>query len=82
MVHISRANMAHISRANMAHIRQSRPDSGLGVQVKAIETFQVVPSSFESGRAIPHGSQILELGMVQGSQRLFLVIDAVIFILC
>ena len=26
-------------RANMAHIRQSRPDRGLGVQVKVLETF-------------------------------------------
>ena len=29
----------------MAHIRQSRPDSGLGFQVKPIKTFQNVPSS-------------------------------------
>ena len=36
-------------RANMAHIRQSRPDSGLGVQVKVLETFQIVPSSLRSG---------------------------------
>jgi len=28
----------------MAHIRQPRPDSGLGFQVKVLETFQVVPS--------------------------------------
>ena len=34
----------------MAHIRQSRPDSGLGVQVEAIETFQVVLSSPGSSR--------------------------------
>jgi len=33
----------------MAHIRQSRPDSGLGFQVKVLKTFQVVPSSLESG---------------------------------
>jgi hypothetical protein len=31
--------------ANLAHIRQSRPDSGLGFQVKVLQTFQVVPSS-------------------------------------
>ena len=28
--------------ANMAHIRQSSPDSGLGFQVKVVETIQVV----------------------------------------
>ena len=33
----------------MAHIRQSRPDSGLGFQVKALEPFPVVPSSLGSG---------------------------------
>ena len=31
----------------MAHIRQSRPDSGLGFQVKAPKIFQAVPSSLE-----------------------------------
>ena len=36
-------------RANMEHIRQSRPDSGLGFQVKVRKTFQVVPSSLGSG---------------------------------
>ena len=35
--------------ANMAHIRQSKPDSGLGYQVKLLILFQVVPSSLESG---------------------------------
>ena len=30
---------------NMAHTRQSRPDSGLGLQVKVLHTVQVVPSS-------------------------------------
>jgi len=29
----------------MAHIRQSRPDSGLGFQVKVRKTFEAVPSS-------------------------------------
>ena len=33
----------------MAHVRQSRPDSGLDVQVKASKTFQVVPSLLKSG---------------------------------
>ena len=31
-------------RANPAHTRQSGPDSGLGLQVKVLETFPVVPS--------------------------------------
>ena len=33
------------SRANMAHIRQSRPDPGLGFQVKVLKPFEVAPSS-------------------------------------
>ena len=37
------------SRANSAHIRQSRPDVGLGYQVKAFKIFQSVPSSISSG---------------------------------
>ena len=39
----------HRCRANMASIRQSRPDSGLGFQVKALKNFLVVPSSLERG---------------------------------
>ena len=34
---------------NMAYIRQSRPDSGLGFQVKVLEIFQVVSSSLGNG---------------------------------
>ena len=34
----------------MAHTRHSRPDSGLGFQVEAIETFEVVPSLAEKRR--------------------------------
>jgi len=33
----------------VAHIRQSWPDSGLGLQVKGLNFFQVVPLSFGSG---------------------------------
>ena len=33
----------------MGHIRQSRPDSGLGSQVKKLKTVLVVPSSLRSG---------------------------------
>jgi len=36
-------------RANMAHVRQSRPDSGLGFQVKVLKPFKVVPFSLGSG---------------------------------
>ena len=36
-------------RANMPHVRQSRPDSGLGVQAKVLEPFSVVPSLLGSG---------------------------------
>ena len=32
-------------RANIAVVRQPRPDSGLGLQVKALKTVSVVPSS-------------------------------------
>jgi hypothetical protein len=40
-------------QANMAQIRQSRPDSGLGFNVKVLETFQVVPFSRVPRRARP-----------------------------
>ena len=43
-------------RANMAHIRQSRPDSGLGFQVKILTPFHVVPSSLGSG--FPNGQEV------------------------
>ena len=33
----------------MAHKRQSRPDAGLGFQVKALETSEGVPSWLGSG---------------------------------
>ena len=37
-------------RANSAHIRQPGPDSGPGVRVKVLKTFQVVSFSLGSGR--------------------------------
>ena len=37
------------NRSNMAHLRQSRPDSGLGFQVRLLTTFHAVPSSLGSG---------------------------------
>ena len=41
-------------RANMAHTRQSRPDSGLGFQVKLVKPYQVVPSLLGSGKYSSH----------------------------
>ena len=40
-------------RANVAHIRQSKPDFGLGFQVKVLESFTVVPSSLGRGLVTP-----------------------------
>ena len=39
----------------MAHVRQSRPDYGLGFQVRVLVTFKAVPSSLESGIALEGG---------------------------
>ena len=36
------------ARANMARIRQSRPDAGLGFQLKFRKTPEIVPSSLGS----------------------------------
>ena len=48
----------HHSQANIAHIRQSRPEPGLGFQVKPPETLEVVSFSVGSGRVevgyLPH----------------------------
>ena len=40
--------------ANVAHIRRSRPDSGLGFQVKALKSFRIVASLFGSGKEHSH----------------------------
>ena len=40
-------------RANMQPVRQSGPDSGLSLQVKVLEMFQVVSSSLGCGEAQP-----------------------------
>ena len=37
-----------LDRANTAHIRQSRPHSGLGFQVKVLQTLQVFPLRSEA----------------------------------
>ena len=47
-----------------AHIRQSRPDSGLDIQVKVLKTLQSVPSSLGNGmrsgpRAAPPVSRLV-----------------------
>ena len=36
-------------RVNLARIRRSRPDSGLALQAKGVETFKVAPCSLRSG---------------------------------
>ena len=38
---------------NLAHVRQSRPDSGLDFEVKALELFQNVASQLGSDSRIP-----------------------------
>ena len=50
--HLERSVEVHRCRATMAHIRQSR----LSFKVKKIKTFQVMPSSLESGRSHPGGN--------------------------
>jgi len=50
-------------RANMAHARQSRPDSGVGVQVKGLETFQVVPSLLGSGTKVISKRNLTEISV-------------------
>jgi len=50
LFHVQLLDLGVRFRANMAHIRQARPNSGLGFEVKVLETVQVVPSSPRSGR--------------------------------
>ena len=40
-------------RVNMAHTKQSRPYSGIGFQVKALETFNVFPLRSETVARLP-----------------------------
>ena len=47
-------------RANMAHIRNSRPDSGLGSEVKVLKASEVLPSLLGSG--VPSTHQLSEGG--------------------
>ena len=55
-------------RANMAHARQSRPDSGFGLQVQVLHTFQLVPCSQQG--------QILVLASRCKSSNLFKVLPS------
>jgi len=58
-------------RANMAHVTQSRPDSGLGFQAQVLKTFQVVPSSLDSGEQLLHSNvQQFRGGLVFKAHRL------------
>ena len=45
-------------RENTARKTQSRSDSGLGFQVKVFKSFEVVPSSFESGTCREPNSRV------------------------
>ena len=51
----------------MAHIRQSRPDYGLGFQVKVLQTFKLLPFYSETlcaSRGAPGMSQLLNIRQV------------------
>ena len=55
---------ACLCRANSAKLKQSRPDSGLGFQVKALKTLPGVPSSLGSGLQI-----LLVIAIVRNPRR-------------
>ena len=55
-------------RVNVAHIRQSRPDSGLGVRIKVLQTFGVVALSLGSGRPTP-GTHMVAAGRWLGLKK-------------
>ena len=57
-------------RAQVAHIRQSRPASGLGFQVKARKTFEVVPFSLGDGTRCHRNVQRIRGGLVFKAHRL------------
>ena len=46
----SRGSKCNRCQANMECVRQTRPDSGRGIQVKVIEIFQIVPFLRGSGK--------------------------------
>jgi len=51
----------------MAHISQSRPDSGLGLQVKVLKTLQGVSSSLCSGRGAGPGGSSADRSLAAGN---------------
>ena len=54
---------------NTAYTRQSTPDSGLGFQVKVLETFDCFPSSLDSGGG--RTGHVLESGGKVTRQQVF-----------
>ena len=46
---------------NSAHVRQSRPYSGLGVQVKVVKLFEVVPASLGSSKDVDHCVEVCKV---------------------
>jgi len=65
-------------RANSAHIRQSRPDSGLGFQVKVLQTFRMrpparvlgMPYEGKQGSHVEHATTSLPSSGLHGAQYL------------
>ena len=62
-------------RADMALVRQSRLDSGLGIQVKALRTVSVVPSSLGSGFKKNPGRDWESTSSKRSGGRLFLCLN-------
>ena len=57
-------------RPNVTHVRQSRPDSGLGFQVKVLHTSQGVPFSTRNGKveAFQLSGEHLGVARVRGAK--------------
>ena len=52
----------------MAHVRQSRPDSGLGFKVKALETILLVSFSLGAGWCPDHRFRPRRRGLGKGDE--------------
>ena len=52
--------------ANMAHIKQSRPDAGLGFQVKVLKSFQVVPFCSDADQTLTSSSDFRQGDVAAG----------------
>ena len=50
----------------MAHIRQSRPDSGLAIQVKVLKIFRGLPSPLGRGYGILRVTGIRHASLAEG----------------